>query len=118
MLKISESVFDKFTLEWTSSFDERAFAFLSDQFPDLLATRGYDGMRRLIIAGHNRASISDCVSEREVMLFLVLQIILGDHFDADPSLSHITAPLRQFDLSGETRLTYVLERLGTQAGQG
>lgn len=118
MLNVSQSVVDEFARQKTASFDERAFAFISEQFPDVLAARGPDGLRRSIVAGQNRATLSGCVSEREVMLFLVLQAILGDHFDADPSLAHLTEPLRQPDLSGEARLEGVLARIDAQAGRG
>lgn len=111
MLAISDQVYQSFARKADADFDRRAFDFLSRQFPELHAVRGNDGLHRFVIAGSNRATLSGCRSEQEIMLFLSLQAMFGDDFDHEPRYADSTAPLYGNEGSMQSRLELTLDRM-------
>ena len=119
MLVISCRTFEVYAHQAASDFDRRAFNFLSNHFPELLAVRGNDGLERFVVAGQNRAGLVGCRSEREVILFLTLQAMFGENFDVAPEYAWGTSPLHDTGSSIWTRLVTVYDRLtGGSDGRG
>ena len=115
MFAISEKVMAGFSGSARNNFDQRAYAFVVEHFPDVLAVRGQDGIRRLIVAGQNRAELSGCRTEQEIMTFMLLQLLLGERFDIEPGLQHAIAPLYAPEIEASVKLDEVIGRLGGAA---
>ena len=111
MLVISDRALDVFSRQAESNFDRKAYSFLAEQFPDLLAVRGQDGLQLFVVAGQNRASLAGCRSEQEIMLFISLQAMFGEDFDIVPHLAGATAPLHEHATPLSARLDEVYSRL-------
>ena len=93
MLIIREPQLDAFRVAAASRFERRVLAAVAHSFPREFASVGEPGMRLLVQEGRVRAARHGWRSEQAVYLFLMLMLMLGAGFDADPLLPWVKVEL-------------------------
>lgn len=88
-------------------FEERALAWLAEDFPHRYRIAGPEPLRALVCSGMKRATDHGLLVERDVWVFVQLAMLLGIGFDEDPQYPWATAALGGV---GEEELGELLHR--------
>jgi len=92
-------------------FEQRAIQHLKETFPKHARFRGEEGLRNTVRSGLERARQRGLASERGLLLYLELMVMLGSGFDADPQLPWASIILSDQSMGDEaTRVDRLLER--------
>lgn len=111
MLEINQSQIDQFNLIMFNQFVEKTKLHLHELFPEKMALLDEDIIHEKIMSGKTKAKIYSITSERDVVLFIALSIVLGDNFDKAQENQWIQAILVNSTLMQQEKMDLIYARL-------
>lgn len=111
MLEITNSQIDKMNAVMFHQFVEKTKLHLNELFPEKMALMEDDVIHQQILADKKKANRYSITSERDVVLYIALSIVLGNNFDEAQENKWIKAILKNATLIQQEKMELIYARL-------